>query len=90
MRLLLILRKSDNLPEWLTGWPAKPLLSERESSNLSVVDLFINVISNLFFCSFFLFFLNEYVVPLLDIFLCHPLFITYKRGSTCNENNREL
>ena len=29
-----------NMPEWLTGWIANPLLFERESSSLSVVDLF--------------------------------------------------
>ena len=28
----------DNVPEWLTGRPAKALLFERQSSNLCVVD----------------------------------------------------
>lgn len=29
---------SDNVPEWLTGRPAKALLFERQSSNLCVVE----------------------------------------------------
>ena len=40
--------KNDNMPERLRGWPAKPLLFQRESSNLSVVDL-------IFFISFHFF-----------------------------------
>ena len=31
------LGKVDNVPEWLTGRPAKALLFERQSSNLCVV-----------------------------------------------------
>ena len=34
---------NDNMPEWLTGWIANPLLFERQSSSLCVVDFFFRL-----------------------------------------------
>jgi hypothetical protein len=40
----------DNVAEWLRRWIANPLFSERVSSNLTIVAIFLNCSTNSEFC----------------------------------------